>query len=144
MVLCPDHPEQATQSGLLQFGPVVRQDDLSPVGHHIQSRRFCGQFRQLANHAHHVTHLLATPQQTLLIRVAAGRRADDDQSLEAAAHLDGQPFGVGQMVGVFRPVQRCALCAKGFQRIRKPRFQQISLGGVYQQPASDGPLRHRR
>ena len=91
-----------------------------------------------------MTHLLTALQQTLLVRVAGGRRADDHHALEAAAHLSGQLFGVGQVVGLLRPVQGCALCTKGFQRIRKSRFQQVGLGGVDQQPTSDGPLGHGR
>ena len=51
-VLGADHPQQATQSALLEIGAVVGQHRLGVPGHDVQPRRLALDLRQFAGDAH--------------------------------------------------------------------------------------------
>ena len=140
-ILRADHPEQATQSGLLQVGPVVRQDDLGPPGHDIQARRLCGQFRQLASRCERRDAPAPGPAADLARpgrRPVAGtrsphRRGRHAHECPAVRALAEWSACSGQCRVVHcAPRDFSASVSLGFQQIRFIR-------GVDQQPLADGP-----
>ncbi len=53
-VLGTDHPEQATDSALLEVWVVIGQHQLSIPGNDTQPRRLAQNFRQFAGDSHHM------------------------------------------------------------------------------------------
>ena len=80
-MLGADHPQQATQPGLLQVGSVVGQHRLGIPGHDVQPGRLARDFGQFAGDAHQMTHVLTAPDRRLLVRVAVLRSGQDDHTV---------------------------------------------------------------
>ena len=128
------HPQQATQTGLLQVDLAVHCDGLRLSGHDIQPRGFAGNFRQLARDSDQLPNLLAAVGQVLLVREAMPWRRHDDYAGEfVLSQIVSEPFGVDPVVAFRGPRHGRDVPVVQLEGVTQRNGQQVRILGSVEQ-----------
>ena len=142
-VLSPDHPQQATQSGLLEIGALAREYRLRTAGDDVEPRGLAGSLRQIANDPDQIANVVTATLSQLIRSTTGARGGHHDHIPETAfGKIALQPFGIGGVVGMLRPGHRRHVRIIELERVGELRGQDVrGVRHADQQPGSGIEMR---